>query len=295
MKKAFLLMLASMFLYSYSAYSCTNFLVTKGASADGSVMITYNADAGGFMEPFYYAPAEDHKPGEMVDIYEWDTGKFLGKIKQVPHTYAVVGLMNEHQVSLGETTFGGRHGLNDTTAIIDYGSLMKLALQRAKTAREAIKVMGDLVAEYGYYSEGESFSVADPNEAWIMEMVGKGSKEKGAIWVARRIPDGYVAAHANQARIREVPFDDKENCMYAPDIVTFAEKMGFYKKSDGKFSFVDAYCPPDPGALMFCEGRVWSLFRHAAPSQNFSPDYFMAVRGAEPYPLFIKPDRKLSV
>jgi len=275
--------------------SCTNMLISKGASADGATMITYNADAGGFMEPFVYLPAQDWKAGDSVEVYDWDSGKYLGKIKQVAHTFSVVSHMNEYQVALGETTFGGRTELVDTTAKIDYGSLMRLALQRAKTAREAIKIMGELVAEYGYYSEGESFSVADPNEAWIMDLISKGKKERGAVWVAMRVPDGYISAHANQARIRHFPLNDPENCMYAKDVISFAEKMGYYnKEKNGEFSFVDAYCPLEPGGALYCEGRVWSLFSRAAPSLNLSEDYWRAVKGAEPYPLFIKPDKKLS-
>jgi dipeptidase len=275
--------------------SCTNLIVTKGASADGSVMITYNADAGGFMEPLFYSPARKWKPGDSVEVYDWDSGKYLGKIPQASETYNVVGNINEYQVSLGETTFGGRGELRDTNGIIDYGSLMYLALQRTKTARDAIKLMGELVAKYGYYSSGESFSVADANEAWIMEIIGKGPGNTGAIWVARRIPDGYISAHANQARIREVPVNEPENCLYAPDIFEFAKTKGYYKPDSAAFSFVDAYCPLEPGGLLFCEGRIWSLFRRSAPSQNFDTAYWRAYKGAEPYPLFIKPDKKLSV
>ena len=282
-------------LFYQHSFSCTNLLVTKGASADGSVMITYNADAGGFMEPLYFSPAQDHKPGDSVSIYDWDSHKYLGKIKQINHTYSVIGNMNEHQVAIGETTFTGREELRDTLGLIDYGSLMYLALQRAKTAREAIIVMGDLVKEYGYYSTGESFSVSDANEVWILEMIGKGPGNKGANWVAVKVPDGYICAHANQARIRQFPLNDPKNCLYSPDIIDFAIQKGYYKKEDGPFSFVDAYCPLDPGSLLYCEGRVWSLFRRAAPSLNLSSDYFRAVKGAEPYPLFIKPDKKLSV
>lgn len=275
--------------------SCTNLLVSRGASVDGSTLLTYSADAGGFMERFYFWNGGTHKEGEMVDIYDWDSGKYLGKIKQAPITYKVLGNMNEWQVSIGETTFGGRDELKDTNAIMDYGSLIYIALQRSKTAREAIKVMTDLVAEYGYYSSGESFSIADSKEIWIMEMISKGPAEKGAVWVARRVPDGYICAHANQARIREVPLNDPENCLYAKDIIDFAKKMKYYDPKKGQFSFVDAYCPLDPGSLLACEGRVWSLFRRAAPSLNLSSDYFRAVEGAEPYPLFIKPDKKLAV
>jgi dipeptidase len=231
----------------------------------------------------------------MLDIYEWDTGKYLGQIKQVEKTYSVVGNMNEYQVSIGETTYGGRHELVDSTAIMDYGSMMYIALQRAKTAREAIKVMTDLVAEYGYYSEGESMSVADPNEVWIFEIIGKGPGNKGAIWVARRIPDGYVCAHANQARIRQFPLHDKENCLYAPDVISFAREKGYFSGKDEEFSFADTYAPIDYGALRFCEARVWSMFRRAAPSQNLSMDYVKGIKGAEPMPLWIKPDKKLSV
>lgn len=296
MKKFLALFLASIFVFPYYALSCTNLLVTKGASKDGSTMITYSADAGGFMEPLFWTAGGKHAAGELVDIYDWDSGKYLGKIKQVAETYKVIGNMNEWQVAIGETTFGGREKLRDTTAIMDYGSLIYVALQRAKTAREAIKVMTDLVKEYGYYSGGESFSVADPNEVWILEMITKGPFEKGAVWVARLVPDGYICAHANQARIREFPLNKPLECVYAPDVITFAEKHGFYDSKLGKpFSFVDAYCPLDPGNLMFCEGRVWSLFRRSAPSLNLSSDYMMAVEGAEPYPLFIKPDQKLSV
>lgn len=299
MKKLFLatLLVAAFIIPNLSSvYACTNILVSRGASSDGSAMIAYSADAGGFMERLYFYRGGKHNPGETVDIYEWDTGKFLGKIKQAAETYNVVGNMNDYQVSVGETTFGGRSELIDTNALVDYGSLMQLALQRAKTAREAIKVMTSLVAEYGYYSSGESFSVADPNEVWIMEMISKGPKERGAVWVARRVPDGYIAAHANMARIREFPLNDPDNCLYAPDVISFAEKAGYYdKKKDGAFSFVNAYCPPDPGGLLFCESRVWSIFRRAAASQNFSDDYFRAVKGADPYPLFVKPDAKLSV
>ncbi len=290
------LIIAFLIASSFGSFACTNLLVSKGASKDGSAMISYNADAGGFMEPLYFINAADYPVGSMLDIYEWDTGKFLGKIKQVSHTYKVIGNMNEYQVSIGETTFGGREELRDTTAIVDYGSLIYLALQRSKTAREAIQVMGDLVAEYGYYSEGESFSVADPNEVWILEMISKGKYEKGAVWAAVRIPDGYISAHANQSRIQSFDKNDKENIMCSPDVESFAIKMKYYDpKKDGQFSFQKAYAPANPSALLFCEGRVWSLFRRAAPSLNLSSDYWRAVEGAKPYPLYIKPDHNLSV
>ncbi|MDR0927621.1 MAG: C69 family dipeptidase [Ignavibacteria bacterium] len=282
----------------YYLYPCTNLLVTKGASTDGSAYVTYNADAGGFMEPLYYHAGGPHNPNDSMDILEWDSGwlKFLGKIPQVAQTYRVVGNMNEYQVSIGETTFGGREELEDSTGQIDYGNLMYIALQRAKTAREAIKVMTDLVAQYGYYSEGESISICDPNEAWILEIIGKGAFEKGAVWVAKRIPDGYISAHANKSRINELIEDKPDECLYSPDVVSFAIKHGFYDPAKGKpFSFADAYDPATPSGLFACEGRVWSMFNRAAPSLNLKPDYFRGVIGAEPYPLYIKPDKPLSL
>ena len=287
--------LVIIFFINLPVHACTNYLITKGASKDGSTMITYSADSHDLYGELYFTPAAHHQPGTMVDIYEWDTGKFLGQIKQVPHTYSVVGLMNEHQLSIGETTWGGRKELKDPKAIVDYGSLMFIALQRAKTAREAIKVMTDLVAEYGYYSSGESFSIADPNEVWIMEMISKGPDNKGAVWVARKVPDGYISGHANQARIRQFPMNDKENCLYAKDVISFAREKGYFSGADKDFSFADTYAPLDYGALRFCEARVWSMFRRAAPSLNLSIDYVNGVKGAEPLPLWIKPDKKLSV
>ncbi|MDZ7392613.1 MAG: C69 family dipeptidase [candidate division KSB1 bacterium] len=275
--------------------ACTNFLITKGATADGSTMITYVADSHELYGELYYAPAASHLPGSWLDVYEWDTGKYLGKIRQVPRTYAVVGNMNEHQVAIGETTWGGREELRDPKGILDYGSLMYIALQRATTAREAIKVMTELVAEYGYCSSGESFSISDPNEVWIMDMIGKGPENKGAVWVARRVPDGYITAHANYPRIRRFPLNDKENCLYAKDVISFAREKGYFSGKDEDFSFAEAYAPADFGALRFCEARVWSFFRRAAPSQQFSMDYVRGDVKAEPLPIWIKPDKKLTV
>ncbi len=289
------LLILYQFMFSFSAQACTNYLITKGASKDGSTMITYAADSHELYGELYYTAAADHLPGAMLEIYEWDTGKFLGQIKQVAHTYAVVGNMNEHQVSIGETTWGGREGLKDPKAIMDYGSLMYIALQRAKTAREAIQVITDLVAEYGYYSSGESLSIADPDEVWIMEIISKGPDNKGAVWVAQKIPDGYICAHANQARIRQFPLNDKENCLYAKDVISFARDKGYFKGDDKNFSFADAYALLDYSALRFCEARVWSMFHRAAPSLNLTIDYVNGVKGAEPLPLMIKPDNKLSV
>ncbi len=275
--------------------SCTNILVSGGASTDGSTMITYAADSHVLYGELYYYPAADHPAGTMLDVYEWDTGKYLGQIEQVPHTYQVVGNMNEHQLTIGETTYGGRKELRDTTAKMDYGSLMYITLQRAKTAREAIQVIDDLLSEYGYYSSGESFSIADPNEVWIMEMISKGMHEKGAVWVARKLPDGYISAHANQARIRQFPLDDPENCLYADDVIDFAREMGYFDGKDKEFSFAEAYAPIDYGALRFCEGRVYSVFNRAAPSVEMSMDYVKGEPNAEPMPLWIKPDEKLDV
>lgn len=281
--------------------ACTNFLVTKGATTDGSTMVTYAADSHTLYGELYYRAAKDYAEGTLVDVYEWDTGKWLGKIKQVKHTYSVVGNMNEHQLAIGETTFTGREELKDSTGLVDYGSLIYLALQRSKTAREAIKVMTELVAEYGYYSTGESFSLADANEVWIMEMIGKGPGNKGALWVAMQIPDGYISGHANQARITTFPFqkvnnfnDPKQVVFHSPDVITFAKEKGYYKGEDKDFSFSDTYAPLDYSALRFCEARVWSGFRRANKSMD---KYFSYVNGEskERMPLWIKPDNKLSV
>jgi len=275
--------------------ACTNYLISKGASADGSTMITYSADSHTLYGELYYTPASTHAAGEMLDIIEWDTGKFLGRIKQVPYTYTVVGNMNEHQLAIGETTFGGRPELTNPKGIVDYGSLMYIALQRSKTAREAIQVIVDLVSEYGYYSTGESFSIADPNEVWLFEFIGKGPEVNGCLWVARKVPDGYITGHANGPRIRQFPLDDPENTLFAPDIISFAREKGWYTGSDADFSFADVYGALDYGAVRFCDARVWCMYRRAAPSANFSADWVKNVAGAEPLPLFIKPDKKLSV
>jgi dipeptidase len=284
-----MLMIAS----NHTTDACTNFLVSKGATVDGSTLITYAADSHVLYGEMYFTPAGVHPPGAMLDVYEWDTGKYLGQIKQVPETYTVVGNQNEHQVSIGETTWGGRPELHDPNALVDYGSLMYIAMQRAKTAREAIKVMTDLVAEYGYYSSGETFSIADPNEVWIMDLIGKGPENKGAVWVARRVPDGYISGHANAPRIRTFPRND-QNTLYAPDVVSFARDMGWFDGNDEDFNFADTYGPPDFGALRFCDARVWCMFNRAAPSLGLSPDWAMGKEEADPYPLWIKPDRKLT-
>lgn len=289
--------------------ACTNFLVTKGASTDGSTMITYAADSHVLYGELYYRPAADYPEGTMLEVYEWDTGKYLGKIKQARHTYSVVGNMNEHQLAIGETTYGGLPGLVDTTGIIDYGSLMYITLQRARTAREAIKVIGELLEEYGYYSSGESFSISDPNEVWIMEMIGKGSPQivkdkrgrtrtvynKGAVWVAMRIPDGYISGHANQARITTFPLNDPENCIYSPDVISFARERGLYSGADKDFSFSDTYAPLDFGAARFCEARVWAGFNRVSSGMDKYTDYAKGYDLKNRMPLWVKPDKKLSV
>ena len=276
-----------------AGFACTNFLVGKAATLDGSTLISYNADSYFLFGALYHYPAATYPAGAMLDIHDWDSGKLLGKIKQVEKTYSVIGNMNEHQLSIGETTFGGREELVDTTAIMDYGSLIYVTLQRAKTAREAIKVMTDLVSEYGFYSECESFSIADPNEVWIMEMVGKGAHNKGAIWVAQRIPDDCISAHANQARITTFPYDDKNVCMYSEDVIAFAREKGYFKGKNKDFSFSDTYAPLDYVALRACEARVWAFFRKFDPTID---KYISYIKGetVERMPLWIKPSVKLS-
>lgn len=302
---AFLLLLA----FGKPAQACTNFLITKGASADGSSMISYSADSHTLYGELYHWPAASWPEGSLLDVYEWDTGKFLGKIKQAPRTYNVVGNMNEFQVAIGETTFGGKEELVDTAGIVDYGSLIYIALQRSRTAREAIQVMTSLVAEYGYYSSGESFSISDPNEVWIMEMIGKGKPvqfldkkkrvswkyNKGALWVAIRIPDGYISGHANQARITTFPLNDPENCLYSTDVISFAREKGWFSGEDKDFSFSDTYAPVDFGGARFCEARVWSGFNKVAKGMDKYLDYAKGENLHNRMPLYVKPDRKLSL
>lgn len=294
-KKGLWITCLALLLSGVEALACTGLLVGKKASTDGSVMISYAADSHGLYGEMYHWPVATWPKGATLDVVEWDTGKPLGTIAQVERTYNVVGNMNEHQLAITESTFGGRRELRDTAGIMDYGSLIYITLQRAKTAREAIKVMTDLVAEYGYYSGGETFSIADKQEAWVMEMVGKGPGRKGAIWVAIRIPDDCISAHANQSRIQQIPFDDKENCLYAPDVVSFAREKGYFKGKDADFSFQQAYCPYDFGALRGCEARVWSFFRQYDPTMDQYTDFIKGDPTKQPMPLYIKPNRKLSV
>lgn len=311
MRKLSLLALLVMtgMLFSFPAVACTNFLITKGASTDGSTMITYSADSHELYGELYFRPAADYPEGTMLEVYDWDSGRYLGKIKQARHTYSVVGNMNEHQLAIGETTFGGLPELVDTTGIMDYGSLIYITLQRAKTAREAINVLTGLVAEYGYFSSGESFSIADPNEVWILELIGKGSPlavkdkrgrartvhNKGAVWVAMRIPDGYISGHANQARITTFPLNDPENCIYSPDVISFAREKGYFTGADKDFSFSDIYAPMDFGAARFCEARVWAGFNRVSSGMEKYTEYAKGHDLKNRMPLWVKPDKKLSV
>ena len=274
--------------------ACTNLIVGKNVSADGSTIISYSADSYSLFGELYHYPAGMHKKGTMMNVYEWDTGKYLGQIEQARQTYNVVGNMNEFQLTIGETTFGGRPELVDTTGVIDYGSLIYLGLQRSRTAREAIKVMTELVQEYGYYSSGESFTIADPNEVWIMEMIGKGPGVRGAVWVAVRVPDDCISAHANHSRIHQFDMDDKENCMYAPDVISFAREKGYFDGVNKDFSFSKAYAPLDFGARRYCEARVWSYFNMFTDrGAEFLP--YIEGNTDEPMPLYVKPNRKISV
>ena len=281
--------------------ACTNFLVGKDASADGSTMISYAADSYALYGFLHHAPAADHPVGAMREVNDWDTGKPLCTIPQVAHTYNVVGNMNEHQLTIGETTWGGRPEL-ETGEGIDYGSLIYIALERCKTAREAIKCMTDLVAEYGYASSGETFSIADPNEVWLMELIGKGKVEKGAVWVATRIPDDCIAAHANQARFTTINFKDKANWMWSKDVVKFARKQGYFTGKDEEFNFQEAYAPYDFSGLYVCEARVWSFFRKFSDDMDKYFDFasgktFVETGGkdaGERMPLYIRPNHKVT-
>ena len=279
-----------------TSYACTNLIVGKAASTDGSVIVSYNADSYGMYGNLYRHVGGKHAAGEMRKIYEWDTNKYLGEIPQAPVTYNVVGQMNENQVSICETTFGGREELVDTTGIIDYGSLIYIALERSTSAREAIKVMTDLVAKYGYYSEGETFTIADKNEVWVMEMVGKGPGSKGAVWVAVRIPDDCICAHANQSRITRFNMKDKQNVLYAKDVVKFARERGFFNgKNDADFSFRDAFNPLDFSGIRYCDARAWSFFNQHVDGMDKYLPYINGEDMTLEMPLYMKPKHKLSV
>ncbi|MCI2081794.1 MAG: C69 family dipeptidase [Bacteroidales bacterium] len=309
MRKAYAALLCITVL-SFSVVSvsdaCTNVLITKGASADGSTMVSYAADSHTMYGELYFHPAGIFPKGSMLDIYEWDSGKYMGQIEQVPRTFQTVGNMNDHQVAFTETTFGGREELPNKNGIMDYGSLIFVTLQRAATARDAISIMAGLVKKYGYASEGESFSISDPNEVWIVEILGKG-EELGAVWAAVRIPDGYISGHANQCRINKI-FKEypKEDVLYSPDIVSFARKMGWYSGKDEDFSFCDAYCPVDFSTIRACDARVWSAFNilgggtfnladgTSVPADTYL-DYAMGYNPAHKLPLYIRPDKKVTV
>ena len=275
-----------------TADACTNFIVTRGASTDGSNMVTYAADSHQLYGSLYsYVPG---KYTEWMDVTEWDTGRAIGKIRQAQTTYRTLGNSNEHSLFITETTFGGRPELEDPNGGIDYGSLIYITLQRAKTAREAIDIIVELANTYGYCSSGESFSLIDTEEAWIMELIGKGPEDKGIVWVARRIPDGYVSAHANQARITTFPWDDPENCLYAKDVADVARKFGWFEGKNEDFSFAEAYAPADFSALRGCEARVWSFFRTVAEGMDKYEDYAMGHNPENRMPLWVKPTEKVS-
>lgn len=289
-KTVFLTVLATMVYVTASA--CTNFIVTRGASTDGSNMVTYAADSHGLYGSLYQYIPTKYTP--MMQVREWDTGRILGQIPQAKVTYRTLGNSNEHSLFITETTFGGRPELENPNGGIDYGSLIYITLQRAKTAREAIQTIVELANTHGYCSSGESFSLIDQEEAWIMELIGKGPEEKGIVWVARRIPDGYVSAHANQARITTFPWDDPENCLYAPDVADVARKFGWFEGENKDFSFSDAYAPADFGALRGCEARVWAFFRTVADDMDRYEDYALGHNPANKMPLWVKPRTKVS-
>lgn len=290
---------------SADALACTNMLVGKKASVNGSTMISYNADSHTLYGELYFTPAADHAPGAMRKVIEWDTNKPLGEIPQPAHTYRVVGNVNEWQVTIAESTWGGRHRLSDKNGIIDYGSLIYIALERSKTAREAIDVMTSLVSEYGYYSSGETFSIGDPNEIWVMDLVGKGTGNTGAVWVAQRIPDDCISAHANQARIHKFPqakkklnkkmnrYEVGDSCMFSADLIPFGRTLG-YEGSDADFDFAATFGDLDYSAFRGCDGRVWAFFNRYASGMERYFDFVDMVEGAEVLPLYVKPDRLLS-
>ena len=278
-----------------NALACTNFIVGKKASADGSVMCTYSADDYGMFLGLCHYPAGKHAKGEMLQIYDWDTKEYHGQIPQAAETYNVIGNINEYQVTIGETTFGGREEMVDTTGILDYGSLIYIALQRSKTAREAISVMTRLVETYGFCSDGETFTICDPNEAWIMEMMGKGPGSKGVVWVAVRIPDDAICAHANQSRIRTFDQKDKKNVMFSKDCIKFARSKGWFTGKDKDFSFCDVYAAPTFSGRRACEARVWSFFNRFGDMDKYLPYVEGKVKDAEPMPLWIVPNKKVSL
>ncbi|MBP9998466.1 MAG: C69 family dipeptidase [Bacteroidales bacterium] len=310
MRKILFTLTTLAFLASWRADACTNVIVTKGASADGSTMVSYAADSHYLYGELYFNKASRFSKGAKLPITEWDTARPLGSIAQVERTYQTAGNMNQYQLIIAETTWGGREELADSTGVMDYGSLIYVTLQRARTAREAISTIVELANTYGYPSEGESFSIADPQEAWVMDLCGKGSSgNKGIVWVARRIPDGYICAHANQARITRFPLNDPENCLYAPDVISFAREQGYFSGADEEFSYRDAYCPLDFGGARACEARAWSAFNILGDGKfvyeengvevcRDAYDWVEYALGHElsgEMPLWIKPSRKISM
>ena len=277
------------------AEACSNFIVGKKASVDGSVMCSYSADDYGMFQNLCHYPAAKHAKGEMRKIYDWDTNKYHGEIPEAAQTYSVIGNINEWQVTIAETTYGGREEMVDSTGIMDYGSLIYVALQRSKTAREAIKVMTTLANTYGYNSEGETFTICDPNEAWIMEMMGKGAGSKGAVWVALRIPDDAICAHANQSRIGKFNMKDKKNVMYAKDVVSFARSKGWFQGKDADFSWKMAYAKPDFSGRRFCDARAWSMLNHFYDMTPYLDWALGKNPDAQDMPLWVVPNKKVSV
>lgn len=294
MRRLFLLTVCT--LMAVAGFACTNFIVGKKASTDGSVICTYNADDYGMFIGLAHYPAGTHAKGTMRQIYDWDTHEYHGEIPEAPVTYNVIGNINEYQVTIGETTYGGREEMVDTTGIFDYGSLIYVALQRSKSAREAITVMTTLAQTYGYNSSGETFTICDSNEAWIMEMMGKGPGSKGVVWVAIRIPDDAICAHANQSRIGKFDMKDKQNVLYAKDVIKFARSKGWYDGKDADFSWKQVYAAPDFGGRRFCDARVWSFFRHFDKGfDRYLPWALGKDPNAEDMPLWIVPDHKVSI
>lgn len=277
------------------AEACSNFIVGKKASVDGSVMCSYSADDYGMFQYLCHYPAAKHAKGEMRKIYDWDTDKYHGEIPEAAETYNVIGNINEWQVTIGETTYGGREEMVDSTGIMDYGSLIYVALQRSKSAREAIKVMTTLANTYGYNSGGETFTICDPNEAWIMEMMGKGAGSKGAVWVALRIPDDAICAHANQSRIGKFNMKDKKNVMYAKDVVSFARSKGWFKGKDADFSWKMAYAKPDFSGRRFCDARAWAMLNHFYDMSPYLDWALGKNPDAQDMPLWVVPNKKVSV
>ncbi len=292
MKRTLVLIAAT--LSAIHAWAGTNIIVGKDASTDGSTLCTYSADSYYLYGELSFYPSSTYSKYTQSKVYGWETHKYQGVIDQVGMTYAVLGNINEHQVCITESTFGGRKELIDTTGVLDYGNLIYITLQRAKNAQEAIQVMTDLVEKYGYCSSGETFTIADPNEIWLMEMIGKGPDIKGAVWVAMRMPDDCISVHSNHSRITTLPLNDRANCKYSKDVISFAKEKGYYDGKNKDFSFSDAYDPMSFNARRFCDARVWSIYKNVCKETNRYVDYILG-KSNERLPLWIKPDEKLSL